>query len=139
MRATVLISILLALLGAGCQARVDVAGVTGPRVGEIVLASEVDPETKEPQQEASDFPVDVEVIHATLEVWNLEQGEVFTARWSKGDQELISYDLTLPRDVDHTWLDFTLQPNRSLPAGDDYRVEVFQGERLISTATFSLR
>ncbi len=128
----------LALFAAGsAEVKIGTFG-DDPKVDNVVLSTEIDDTTAEPQNEMSEFPSDVSVIYATVEIKNLKKGEKFEFRWLKGGEVGISREVELPDDAEHRWVYGSLEPKNGLEPGDDYEVEVYYNGELSSSAKFTV-
>jgi hypothetical protein len=131
----------LALVASACQVSVQVGRgeppVRGePEFGEVVLATEVDDYTKEPISEVSEFPSDVRVMHATINVKNVKAGSEFRFQWRKGDEEPGVIVMTIPVDLHDNWVSAFIEPTGGVPPGDDYFVDVLYNGTIVSSANF---
>ncbi len=134
---------LLSSLFVACSFSFSVGDVPGeiygdPEFDDVVLATELDDTSKEPTTVVTAFPTDVKEMFAAIKAKNVPAASEFRFRWLEGNQQVASLRIDVPVDLLDNWVYGSIEPTEDVPVGDDYTVEVFFNDELISTASFSV-
>ena len=108
-------------------------------IGEIVLASGIAEGSNAPLDDVSEFPAGTTEVYATLQVRDLDAGDVFGFRWQGGaDEAPVETEFELEEDADEeTWVYGSLVLEDGLPAGE-YSVEVTHNGELVERRAFTV-
>lgn|GEM_PF-2151947 len=91
-------------------------------MSEVVWATEVDPETREPEGEVTSFPNDTPVIVAAVQLSSVPAGTVLTATWSIDGLEVpaMTTQATTEASLETGWATFQLSRDegRLFPLGE---------------------
>jgi hypothetical protein len=111
----------------------------GTEFGQLVLASAINPDTKEPVTEVTSFPTSAPEMHATLQVKNVPAGGQFIFRWTKGASVAATITVPVEEAVAESWVAGSVRPPGAIPVGDDWLVAVSFNGVAIGSVTFSVR
>jgi hypothetical protein len=109
-----------------------------PSFGRVVLATRIDPVSKEPLDDVDQFDVKASTINATINVKNLPAGGTFRFQWKKGERDAGAIVLTVPVDLVDNWVAATVEPDGAIDPGDDWSVDVLLDGALVSSKTFAI-
>jgi hypothetical protein len=100
-------------------------------VGKVVWSTAIDPTTKAPTGRVNELTANVETIYATLPVYRVKPGTVFTAEWTYNNTpvDTLTSHVTATGGYDEGWIEFhiTRATNQLWPDGT-YQVTVLVGE-----------
>lgn len=109
---------------------------SGNPVKQVVLAQDTQPQTFEPVNPTTTFKKDSPFIHAAVQIESAPTNTNLRARWYPPGQDPLNFDLTTDGS---RWLDFRLTPAPDgFPTGD-YKVEIYVGDKLVDTKTFTVQ
>jgi hypothetical protein len=120
------------------QSDAPTARAGGPTFDEVKLATEIDPQSKEPITEVTSFRSDTKAMHAAIFVRNVPAGSEFRFRWTKGVDEAATIVVNVPAFISESWVAASITPNRAVPPGDDWLIVVAFNGRQVSSKTFSV-
>lgn len=113
--------------------------VGGAEFGEVVLASAINPDTKEPITEVTFFPTSAPEMHATVSAKNVPAGSQFIFRWTKGTAVAGTITVNVEEDITDSWVAGSIRPPGAIPVGDDWLVAVSYNGTPLGSVPFSVR
>lgn len=101
-------------------------------VGNVVWSTAIDPTTNAPTSRVTELTANVATIYATLPVYRVKPGTVFTAKWTYNNtsMETLTSHVTASGSYDEAWIEFhiTRAASQPWPAGT-YEVTVLVGDQ----------
>jgi hypothetical protein len=111
----------------------------GPEFGALILASQINFETKEPITQAASFPTSAPEMHATIQAKNVPAGSQFIFRWTKGTSVAATITVPVEADIADSWVAGSVRPTGAIPPGEDWLVSVSFNGVPVGSVTFVVR
>ena len=111
----------------------------GAQFEDVVLASEVDPATREPITRVRAFRSSDPAMHAAIRAKNVPAGGQVIFRWTKGASVAGTITVDVAEAIDESWIGASIRPNGPIPTGDDWLLAVTYNGVSVGSVTFSVQ